>query len=106
MKKQIDKTAVEWFYDKIKSHFEHDGELFEILGFTLEIAKTKERKQHGQTWNEAIKAYEERGHVILRARCDFDDYEIGKPDVCDVCGSEDIIDVPHMGRNCNWCNPL
>lgn len=25
---------------------------------------------------------------------------------CDVCGSEDVIDVPHMGRNCNSCHPL
>ena len=25
---------------------------------------------------------------------------------CDVCGSTDISENPHMGRNCNWCNPL
>ena len=25
---------------------------------------------------------------------------------CDVCGSEDIIEVPHMGINCNDCNPI
>lgn len=25
---------------------------------------------------------------------------------CDVCGSEDIIEAPHMGRNCSDCNPL
>ena len=26
--------------------------------------------------------------------------------VCDVCGSDDIIEVPHMGKNCNRCHPL
>lgn len=26
--------------------------------------------------------------------------------VCDVCGSNDVIEAPHMGRNCNRCNPL
>ena len=47
----MEKTAVEWFYDKIKSHFEHDGDLFETLIFTMEIAKEKEKQQ-------IIKAYE------------------------------------------------
>lgn len=26
--------------------------------------------------------------------------------VCDVCGSDDIIEAPHMGKNCNQCHPL
>ena len=38
-------TAVEWFYDKIKSHFEHDGDLLETLIFTMAIAKKMEREQ-------------------------------------------------------------
>ena len=25
---------------------------------------------------------------------------------CDVCGSDDVIEAPHMGRNCNRCHPL
>lgn len=25
---------------------------------------------------------------------------------CDVCGSTDVITAPHMGQNCNKCNPL
>jgi biotin synthase-related radical SAM superfamily protein len=32
----------------------------------------------------------------------FDDED----DLCDVCGSTDIIEVPHMGTNCNKCHPL
>ncbi len=41
----MEKTAVEWFYDKIKSHFEHDGDLFETSIFTYSIAKKKEKQQ-------------------------------------------------------------
>jgi hypothetical protein len=26
--------------------------------------------------------------------------------VCDVCGSTDVIEAPHMGRNCLLCHPL
>ena len=43
MEKKI--SAVEWFYDKIKSHFEHDGDLLETLIFTYAIAKEKEKEQ-------------------------------------------------------------
>ena len=38
-------TAVEWYFDKIKSHFEHDGDLFETACFTYAIAKEKEKEQ-------------------------------------------------------------
>ena len=38
-------TAVEWYWDKIKSHFEHDGDLFETATFTFAIAKEKEKQQ-------------------------------------------------------------
>ena len=27
-------------------------------------------------------------------------------ELCDVCGSDDIIEAPSMGRNCNSCNPI
>jgi hypothetical protein len=69
-------TAVEWFYDNIKSHFEHNGDLLENLNFAFDIAKKKEREQHGRTWDAAIKAHENRGRVLSRSICDFDDYEI------------------------------
>lgn len=38
------KTTIDWFFDKIKSHFEHDGDLLETLTFTASIAKQKERE--------------------------------------------------------------
>ena len=75
-KKNETQTAVEWFYDKIKSHFEHDGDLLESLTFTMAIAKQKEREQHGRTWGNAIEAHDLRGHVIARSICDFDEYKI------------------------------
>jgi hypothetical protein len=50
-------TAVQWFYDKIKSHFEHDGDLLETLTFTMEIAKEMEREQIVDAWNDGDYAY-------------------------------------------------
>ena len=42
----------------------------------LKESKEMERNQHGNTWDAAIQAYEDRGHVQVRAWCDFDEYEI------------------------------
>lgn len=70
-----ERTAIDWFFDNIKSHFEHDGDLLETLMFSKAIAKKKEREQHGRTWDAAIDAYEKRG-VKSRAWTDFDEYEI------------------------------
>lgn len=72
-----EETAVDWFYDKIKSHFKHDGDLMESIEFTLAIAKQKQREQHGYTWDAAIKAHDDRGNVHARSWCDFDNYVIG-----------------------------
>ena len=67
-------TAVEWFYDKIKTHFEHDGDLLETLIFTKAIAKEKEKQQHGETWDASIENYKSRGGNEMRAWADFDDH--------------------------------
>ena len=32
--------------------------------------------------------------------------EQSKQLVCDVCGSGDVVEAPHMGKNCNRCHPL
>lgn len=42
---QNKQTAIDWFFDKIKSHFEQDGDLFESIAFSYSIAKMKERQQ-------------------------------------------------------------
>lgn len=55
-------------------------DLFEMFGFLLPNIEDKylkmEREQHGNTWDSAIKAHEDRGHVISRSITDFDDYKI------------------------------
>lgn len=42
----------------------------------LKEAKEMERDQHGNTWDAAIKAHDDRGHVFSRSACDFDEYVI------------------------------
>ena len=44
-------TAVEWLYNNLKSHFEHDGDLLEVVQMSFEQAKEMERTQ-------IVKAYD------------------------------------------------
>ena len=39
------KTAVEWLYNNLKSHFEHDGDLLEVVKMSFDQAKEMERDQ-------------------------------------------------------------
>ena len=43
----------------------------------------------------AVKKYNDIHNVI-----------VPKGTLCDVCGSDDIIEAPSIGRNCNTCNPI
>jgi hypothetical protein len=45
------KTAVEWLFDNLKSHFKHDGDLFEVVCMSYEIAKQKEKEQIMQAYD-------------------------------------------------------
>lgn len=65
---------------------------------------------------EGIAAYELLGMLALtqqeiidqikgRIRPNFVKREVVKV-LCDVCGSDNVIEAPSMGRNCNSCNPL
>ena len=45
-------TAVDWYFEKIKSHFEHDGDLLETLTFTMAIAKQIEKEQIEEAFND------------------------------------------------------
>lgn len=38
-------TAVEWLYNNLKSHFEHDGDLLEVVQMSFEQAKEMEKEQ-------------------------------------------------------------
>jgi hypothetical protein len=76
-------TAVEWLAEKynyvtwMRNHDEISAGLAdEWRKHYLYQAKQMEREQHGNTWDAAIKAHDERGHVFVRSICDFDDYEV------------------------------
>ena len=43
-------TAVDWLYNNLKSHFEHDGDLLEVVHFSLEQAKAMEKAQIMNAW--------------------------------------------------------
>ena len=47
-------TAVEWLYDNLKSHFEHDGDLLEVVQFSFEQAKEMEKLKQEQTIEEVF----------------------------------------------------
>jgi hypothetical protein len=50
-------TAVEWLYNNLKSHFEHNGDLLEVVQMSFEQAKEIEKEQiakafdRGRFWN-------------------------------------------------------
>ena len=64
-------TAVEWLQEKYNSRQVYEESIFDE---EFEQAKTMEKEQHGNTWDEAINTHERRGHVIARSIVDFDDY--------------------------------
>ena len=64
-------TALDWFHFQIKGHLTAD------VSAILDEAKKLERQQHGRTWDAAIQAHEDRGHVLSRSVCDFDEYVVG-----------------------------
>jgi hypothetical protein len=67
-------TAVEFLQKALSINLTHEQQVqFEGL---FQQALEMERNQHGNTWDAAIQAYEDRGHVQVRAWCDFDEYEI------------------------------
>ncbi len=56
-------TAVDWYFDKIKSHFEHDGDLFETACFTYAIAKEKEKEEMEKCYEHGNLALLPTGHA-------------------------------------------
>ena len=43
-------TAVECLYNNLKSHFEHDGDLLEVVQMSFEQAKEMEKEQIKNAW--------------------------------------------------------
>lgn len=76
-------TAIEWFIEqieegKIEIVYSDKVHTIKCLNFVVEQAKAMERKQHGDTWDAAIKAYRDRGNNVVRAIVDFDEYWANK----------------------------
>ena len=45
-------TAVEWLYNNLKSHFEHDGDLLECVQMSMQQAKEIEKEQIMDAYDE------------------------------------------------------
>ena len=45
-------TAVDWLYNNLKSHFEHDGDLLECVQMSMQQAKEMEKKQIMDAYDE------------------------------------------------------
>jgi len=43
-------TAVEWLYNNLKSHFEYDGDLLEVIQYSFEQAKQMEMEQRVESY--------------------------------------------------------
>lgn len=68
------KTAVQWLLEQIEN--KNGVEFSSYYVEFVEQAIKMEREQHGRTWDAAIQANQNRGGVIARSYCDFDEYEI------------------------------
>jgi hypothetical protein len=53
-------TAVEWLFNNLKSHFEHDGDLLEAVQMSFQQAKEKEKEQIMDAWNDGRTV----GHIV------------------------------------------
>lgn len=60
-------TAVQWLYQRLQT------EPYLTLK-DFEQALAMEKEQHGETWDAAIKGYRDRGHNVVMAIVDFDEY--------------------------------
>jgi|GEM_PF-6112771 len=59
---------------------------------------------HGQEGTDVTEARANLGKV--REQLLIHSVIVPKGTLCDVCGSDDIIEAPSIGRNCNTCNPI
>jgi len=67
-------TAVEWLREAIEYNLYMHPSNTDWLPSLVEQSKEMEKHQHGQTWDAAIKAHDDRGHVHARSLVDFDEY--------------------------------
>jgi hypothetical protein len=77
-------TAVEWLYKNLKSHFEHNGDLLEVVQMSFEQAKEMEKEQ-------IIKAAA-RGYLAMAERFNLEEAkDYGQQYYDNICGGKDII---------------
>ena len=73
-------TAVEWLINELVKFENGESEFFSDVAIKNH-ARRMEKEQHGNTWGAAIKAHQNRGLVIWRTVCDFDEYYNGTYEV-------------------------
>jgi hypothetical protein len=66
-------TAVDYLIQKL-SLVENTNQFTKNI---IDKAKEMHEQQHGQTWDAAIKAHDDRGYVHARSLVDFDEYYEG-----------------------------
>lgn len=69
----MEQTAVEWLLCELVKFHNGESEYFSDVAIKNH-ARRMEKEQHGNTWDAAIKAHEDRGSVVARSLCDFDEY--------------------------------
>ena len=68
-------TAVEWLYNNLKSHFEHDGDLLEVVQFSFQQAKEMFEQQIIEAGNTcALKQTIHNRKVDLMSLEELEDY--------------------------------
>jgi hypothetical protein len=60
-------TAVEWLEDNLKSHFENDGDLLEVVQFSFDKAKEMEKQQQCYSEEDMKRAFCNGGQLDYSA---------------------------------------
>ena len=56
-------SSIEWIYNNLKSHFEHDGDLLEAVKMSFEQAKEMEREQIIDAHIEGQRVFDDYPHT-------------------------------------------
>jgi len=56
-------TAVDWLYNNLKSHFEHDGDLLECVQMSMQQAKEIEKEQIIDAHIEGQRVFDKHPHT-------------------------------------------
>ena len=65
-------SSIEWIYNNLKSHFEHDGDLLEAVKMSFEQAKAMHKGELLDTWEDSRIEY--MGDDYIGKTKSFDDY--------------------------------